>query len=83
MITQTRPDPLSIRGVIEIILEPGQTSPFAGLGEVFAIVGKGAYPNHVGKLVLYAIPLDKSVADAACWVALGSHRAVRIKPAKE
>ena len=48
-------------------------------GECFAIVGKGSYPDAPGRMVLCLLPIPKEQADAACRVALGTHRAVRMQ----
>lgn len=74
-----RPDPLRRPDVLILDLTTEQALPFAQLGECFAVVGRGSYPGHVGRLCLYALPVSHSVAVDACNVLLGTHRAVRIK----
>ena len=76
-----KPDPLRNPACLVLELSTEQALPFAQLGECWAVIGKGSYPNHVGKLCLYAIPLPCDVATAASNVALGTHKAVRIKTA--
>ena len=73
-----RPDPLAIPGVIRIPLDPGQAAPFAGLGECFAITARSSYPHEPGWCLL-ALPVSHEVGTAACNVALGSHKAVKVK----
>ena len=75
-----KPDPLRRPEVLTLDLTTEQAAQFSGLGEAFAVIGKGSYPGHVGRLCLYALPVPKAVADAACNVATGSHRATRIRP---
>jgi hypothetical protein len=73
-----KPDPLAIPGVVRIPLDEGTAAPFAGLGECFAVIGRASYPNAPGWCLL-ALPVPHNVATAACNVALGSHKAVKIK----
>lgn len=76
---QPKPDPLRRPEVLTLDLTTEQAQQFAELGECFAIVGRGSYPGHVGKLCLFALPVPKAVADAACAVAVGTHKATRIR----
>jgi hypothetical protein len=77
-----RPDPLRRPEVLTLDLTTEQAAQFSGLGEAFAVIGKGSYPGHVGRLCLYALPVPHDVATACCNVALGLARAVKLKPAK-
>jgi hypothetical protein len=76
-----KPDPLRRPEVLTLDLTTEQAAQFSGLGEAFAVIGKGSYPGHVGRLCLYALPVPHDVATACCNVALGLARAVKIKPA--
>ena len=76
----TKPDPLRRPEVLTLDLTTEQAAQFAELGECFAIVGRGSYPGHASKLCLFALPVPKAVADAACRVALGECRATKIRP---
>lgn len=80
-MTQQPPptDPLRNPATMILELTNDQAQPFAGLGECFAIVGRGSYPGHVGRLCLYAVPVSKELATAACKVAMGEARAVKLK----
>jgi hypothetical protein len=63
---------------VRIILSQEDSDTLATAGECFRIIGKGSYPDAVGRLVLHCVPVERSQADAACRVAVGTHRAVRI-----
>jgi hypothetical protein len=76
-----RPDPLRYASTMILELTPDQARPFAGLGECFAIVGRGSYPGYVGKLCLFAVPCSSATVQAAVGVVHGTHRASRIRNA--
>jgi hypothetical protein len=75
----TKPDPLRNPDVMILELTDEQAKPFAGLGESFAIIGRGSYPGYVGKLCLFALPVDTETARAANRVAMGTHAATKIR----
>lgn len=66
--------------IIRIVLDPAQSGMLdqAG-GEVFALVGKGSYPDAPGRWVLHLAPAAWPPAVAASHVLKGTHRAVKIK----
>jgi hypothetical protein len=72
-------DPLRDPRTMILELSDDQARPFAGLGEVFAIVSRGSYPGFAGRLCLFVTPCEKATAAAACNVALGTYTAKRIK----
>ena len=64
---------------IRIILGETASKALLEAGECFLIVGKGSYPDSPGRMVIHCVPVPKDQADAACAVALGTHRAVKRK----
>ena len=64
---------------IKIVLDPDQSAALKAAGECFLIVGRGSYPGATGRMALYCQPCPKDLADQACGVAMGTHRAARIK----
>lgn len=69
-------DPLSIPGVVRLPLSDDQSATL-GAGEWFVAIGRrDCYPPGA----LLCLPVDKATADAACRVAMGRARAVKIKP---
>ncbi|MCX6880876.1 MAG: hypothetical protein NTW21_44815 [Verrucomicrobia bacterium] len=49
--------------------------------QCFTIIGKSSFPACPGRWAIYLKPVPPAVAVAASNVILGTHRAVRIKPA--
>ena len=76
------PGPLAMPGVVRIRLSEAAGNALAAVGEAFVVVGKGRYPDSDGRMVIYCQPAQLAVVNAACDVATGTHRAVKIKPAK-
>jgi hypothetical protein len=76
-----RPETLACPNVTRILLSERASAALLAAGEAFAIVGRGSYPDAVGRMVLYLLPVPKRQADDACAVALGQARAVKPKPA--
>jgi len=65
---------------LKIMLSEQASAALLSAGECFAIAGKSSHPEIAGRVVLHLLTIPKSQADAACGVALGTHRAVKIKP---
>lgn len=61
-----------------IQLGPNQSAKLREAGEVFIAVGRESFPGDPSRYVLHLIPCTPANGDAACSVAKGSHRAVRI-----
>ena len=76
------PGPLSVPGVVRILLSEAAGNALASVGEAFVVVGKGRYPDSNGRMVIYCQPAPLAVVNAACDVAMGKARAVRVKPPK-
>lgn len=68
---------------VKIILGESATKALLEAGECFLIVGKGSWPDSPGRMVIHCLPIPKEQADAACHVAMGSHRAVKVREKKE
>lgn len=74
-------DPLECPGVVRVLLSPGVSRILTESGEnCFAIVGRASYPATPDRWCVLLKPVPKKLADEACGVLLGSHRAVKIKP---
>jgi len=71
---------MTISPVIKIILSERATAALLAVGECFQIVGKGSYPTDPNRMVIYCQAVPLSVAQDACRILDGSHRAQRIKP---
>ena len=87
MITPIVPaHPLSARGVVKIALGRAASDALKGLGKhvlVFATEADSTAPAEAqGRMVLNCLPIMKDRADAAYRVAVGTHRAMKLKPAK-
>jgi hypothetical protein len=63
----------------KILLSEEASKHLLEAGEAWVIAGKSSHPEHPGRVVLHLLPLDMKTATAACNVALGTHRAVKIK----
>ena len=73
-------DPLECPGVIRVLLSPGVSRVLQESGEdVFMIASKCSYPSIPDRWCILLKPVPKKLADEACGVLLGSHRAVKIK----
>ena len=62
---------------VRIILGETASKALMEAGDCFLIVAKGSYPESPGRMVIHCQPIPKDQADAACRVAMGTHRAVR------
>lgn len=80
--TRENADPLACPNVIRLALSERASRALSDAGECFAIIGRGSYPSDPGRMVIYCQAVPMAVAAAACGVAMGSHRAVKIKVAK-
>lgn len=67
---------------VKILLSEAASDTLLAAGECFIVAGKSSHPDQPGRIALHFIPLPKSQADAACRVALGQARAVKINPPK-
>ena len=76
------PGPISVPGVVRILLSEAAGNALASVGDAFVVVGKGRYPDSNGRMVIYCQPAPLAVVNAACDVITGKARAVRIKPKK-
>jgi hypothetical protein len=73
-------DPLAVPGVVRVLLSPGVSRVLQESGEdVFMIAGKASYPATPDRWCILLKPVPKKLADEACGVLLGSHKAVKIK----
>lgn len=64
---------------IRILLSEQASATLLAAGECFAIAGKSSHPEQPGRVVIHLVPVAKALADGACGVILGTHRAVRKK----
>jgi hypothetical protein len=63
-----------------ILLDPATSDALSATGEAaFLVIGKASLPDDPSRWILHLVPLDMKTATAACNVALGTHRAVKIK----
>ncbi len=76
------PGPLSVPGVVRILLSEAAGNALASVGEALIVVGKGRYPDSNGRMVIYCQPAPLAVVNAACDVITDKARVVKIKPAK-
>ena len=75
-------DPLREPGTIRLLLSAGASQALTDSGhECFQIVGRTSYPALPCRWAIYLKPVPLKIAVDACNVAMGSHKAVRIKPA--
>jgi hypothetical protein len=64
---------------LKILLSEQASAALLSAGECFVIAGKSSHPEIAGRIVLHLLPLDMKTATAACNVAIGTHRAVKVK----
>ena len=77
---ETAKTPGSAPGHVRILLSQSASDHLKATGEsAFLIVGKASLPDDPTRWILHLVPLDMKTATAACNVALGTHRAVKIK----
>ena len=72
-------DPLADPGVIAIPLPESISATLRDCGPALVVIGAGTYPNHPGKLLLYAYPCSIQAANNATRVARGECRAAKIR----
>lgn len=69
---------------IKIILTEEQSRIIHAAGEgAFQIIGRGSWPESVGRYVLHLAPVDWQTAIDASEVLLGRMKAVKIRPPKQ
>ena len=67
-------------GHVRILLGASASEALTATGEAaFAIIGKASHPDDPTRWVLHLIPVDKALADQACGVILGTHKATRVR----
>ena len=62
-----------------VLLSESASKHLLEAGDCWMIAGKSSHPEIPGRVVIHLLPLDMKTATAACNVALGTHRAVKIK----
>jgi hypothetical protein len=73
---QNTPDPL------RILLGQRASDHLTATGEsAFLVIGKASLPDDPSRWILHLVPVPMATAAAACNVAIGTHRAVKIKGA--
>jgi hypothetical protein len=71
-----------MKTVSRIPLGPRASEALTATGEsAFMVIGRASHPDDPARWVIHLLPLDMKAATAACNVALGTHRAVKIKDA--
>jgi len=76
-------DPLECPGVRRLLLSEGASRFLSECGEAaFLIVGRASFPACPNRWAIYLQPISMTAAKDACGVALGTHRAVRVKVPK-
>lgn len=77
---ETAKTPGSAPGHVRILLGESESAALTAAGEsVFMVIGRASHPTDPCRWVLHAVPVPMATANAACNVALGTHRAVKIK----
>lgn len=64
---------------VRIALSEQASQALRDAGDAFLIIGRGTHDEHPGRMVIHCLPIPKTQADAACRVAMGEARAVKIK----
>ena len=64
---------------LRLVLTEEQSAAIRESGIRFAVMGPGSYPGATGRSVLYLFECAQETAQAACGVALGTHRAAKIR----
>ena len=82
MQTTTRPDPLAHPRAVCIALDCEQTESLLEHGTTFIVIARETYPGNPARLQLLALPVPLEVAKSAESVALGTHRAAKLKTPK-
>ena len=75
--------PLDHHNVVKIALSQAASEALAAAGRYYLVMAAPAdctAPESLrGRMVLLCLPLDKETADAAACVAMGTHRAAKLK----
>ncbi len=65
---------------LKILLSQAASDHLTATGEAaFMVIGRASHPDDPARWVIHLVPVDMKAATAACNVALGTHRAVKIK----
>ena len=64
---------------VRILLSETASKTLLEAGECFMIAGKTSHPEQPGRIVIHLVPVPKDLADKACGVVMGTHRAAKIK----
>lgn len=64
---------------VRIALGEAASEALRTAGDAFLIIGRGTHDHAPGRMVIHCLPIPKAQADAACRVAMGEARAVKIK----
>lgn len=65
---------------IRLLLDQTASDYLSATGEsAFVVIGKASLPDDPTRWVIHLLPVQMATATAACNVALGTHRAVKIK----
>ena len=79
------PHPLDHPGMVKIALSQAASDALAAVGKYHLVMAAPADctapESLMGRMILLCLQLDKETADAAARVALGTHRAAKIKTA--
>jgi hypothetical protein len=68
-------------GHLRLLLSQAASDYLSATGEsAFMVIGKASHPDDPSRWILHLVPVPMATAAAACNVALGTHRAVKIKP---
>ncbi len=71
-------------GAVRILLGRTASEHLTTMGAAcFAVIGKASYPDDPARWVIHLVPSTIKDADAACKVATGKARAVKLKPASK
>jgi hypothetical protein len=69
-------------GRLRIILDQQSSEALTATGQsAFLVIGKASHPDDPSRWVIHLVPVPMATASAACNVAIGTHRAVKIKDA--
>ncbi len=69
---------------VRILLSEAASKHLTDTGEsVFMVIAKATHPEDPTRWVIHLVPIPKAQADGASRVALGTHKAVKIKTTVE
>lgn len=68
---------------VRIILSQAASDAIASAGECALVIGRGSYPDAVGRMVLHIIPCTMKQAADAIAVALGEAKVTRPRKPKD